>query len=193
MPGDRVLLVYHTVEGHSRVIAERLADAIRAGGFVAELYSVERAPRSVEGYAAVVAGGSVHVGKHHKNLLAFIRRHQAEFATIPSALFSVSLTAAQHDEVSQAQVAAYIGDLTAATSWEPDIVGVFGGALLYTQYGFIKRRLMKSIVSKQGGETDTSHDHDYTDWDAVDHFGRDVVAMIPAHGQDDPGDPPASV
>ncbi len=193
MTGERVLVVYHTVEGHSRVIAERLADAIRAGGFVAELYSVERAPRSMEGYAAVVAGGSVHVGKHHKNLLAFIRRHQAELAKIPTALFSVSLTAAQHDEASQAQVAAYVGDLTAATSWEPDIVGVFGGAVLYTQYGFIKRRLMKSIVGKQGGETDTAHDHDYTDWDAVDHFGRDVVAMIAALRQDEPGDPPASV
>lgn len=181
MSPDRVLVVYHTVEGHSRIIAERLADAIRAGGFVAELYSVDRAPQSLEGYSAVVAGGSVHVGKHHKNLVAFVRKHQAELAQMPSALFSVSLTAAQQDEASQALVASYVSELATATSWEPDIVGVFGGALLYTQYGFLKRHLMKSIVSKQGGDTDTSHDHDYTDWDAVDHFGRDVVAIIAAH------------
>jgi menaquinone-dependent protoporphyrinogen oxidase len=193
MSGERVLVVYHTVEGHSRVIAERLADAIRAGGFVAELYSVERAPRTLEGYTAVAVGGSVHVGKHHKNLIAYIRGHQAELSNLPTALFSVSLTAAQHDEASQAQAASYVSDLATATNWEPDIVGVFGGALLYTQYGFIKRRVMKMIAGKQGGDTDTKRDYDYTDWAAVDHFGEDVVAMIAAHRAPETGDPAAGV
>jgi menaquinone-dependent protoporphyrinogen oxidase len=44
------------------------------------------------------------------------------------------------------------------------------GALLYTQYGLLKRFIMKLIVKRQGGSTDTSVDHEYTDWAALQRF-----------------------
>jgi menaquinone-dependent protoporphyrinogen oxidase len=37
--------------------------------------------------------------------------------------------------------------------------------------------MMRSIEKRQGGDTDTSHDYDYTDWDAVEGFAQDVHAM----------------
>ena len=56
-------------------------------------------------------------------------------------------------------------------------MGIFGGALLYTRYGFIKRRMMRSIAEQGGLATDTSRDVDYTDYDAVRHFAEDVGSL----------------
>ena len=57
---------------------------------------------------------------------------------------------------------------------------MFAGALLYTRYGWVKRHLMRAIARHEGGDVDTSRDHDYTDWDAVEHFAGDVAAMVAA-------------
>jgi menaquinone-dependent protoporphyrinogen oxidase len=61
-------------------------------------------------------------------------------------------------------------------------VGLFGGALVYRQYGFFKRLMMKKIVSdKPGGlSTDTSRDHEYTDWDQVARFAEDFLKRLVA-------------
>lgn len=46
--------------------------------------------------------------------------------------------------------------------------------LLYTQYGFLKRYMMKRIVRDKPGDLslDTSRDHVYTEWDSVKRFTR---------------------
>jgi menaquinone-dependent protoporphyrinogen oxidase len=56
----------------------------------------------------------------------------------------------------------------------------FAGRLAYTQYGFVKRQLMKWIARKEGGATDASHDWEYTDWDAVDRFADALAAQVTA-------------
>ena len=40
--------------------------------------------------------------------------------------------------------------------------------------------VMRRIVSKEGGDTDTSRDYEYTDWAAVDAFAREFVAVAVA-------------
>ena len=46
----------------------------------------------------------------------------------------------------------------------------FAGAVKYSVYGPIKRRLMIVFVGLGGGNTDTTQDYEYTDWNAVDRF-----------------------
>ena len=63
--------------------------------------------------------------------------------------------------------------------WRPTKVGLFSGALLYRQYGLIKRYMMKRIVrDKPGMSTDTSRDYVYTDWDQVRRFAEDFVERL---------------
>ena len=58
------------------------------------------------------------------------------------------------------------------------------GALRYTHYNWLKRWMMKRIVTKAGGNTDTSRDYEYTDWAAVrafaDEFRRAAELSAPA-------------
>jgi menaquinone-dependent protoporphyrinogen oxidase len=70
------------------------------------------------------------------------------------------------------------------TGWRPAHVALFGGALLYTQYGFLKRHLMKKIAGDKPGElgTDTSRDYVYTEWDGVKRFAEDFLDDVVSRG-----------
>jgi menaquinone-dependent protoporphyrinogen oxidase len=50
--------------------------------------------------------------------------------------------------------------------------------MAYSQYGFFLRWIMRMIARRNGEPTDTSRDHDYTDWAAVDRFAQDVAAVF---------------
>jgi menaquinone-dependent protoporphyrinogen oxidase len=56
--------------------------------------------------------------------------------------------------------------------------------LLYTQYGFLKRHLMKKIAGDKPGElgTDTSRDYVYTEWDGVKRFAEDFLDRVVSKG-----------
>ena len=51
------------------------------------------------------------------------------------------------------------------------------GALPYTRYGWIKRMMMRRIVAKAGGDTDTSRDYEYTDWNDLRVSSRDFAEL----------------
>ena len=54
------------------------------------------------------------------------------------------------------------------------------GRLAYREYNFLVRFLIKRIAKKEGGPTDTSRDHELTDWDEVDRLGREMASAIHA-------------
>jgi menaquinone-dependent protoporphyrinogen oxidase len=56
------------------------------------------------------------------------------------------------------------------TNWHPDHVKAVAGALLYTRYNVLTRFVMKYIAKETGGSTDTTRDHEYTDWENLDRF-----------------------
>ncbi|MFN0096763.1 MAG: flavodoxin domain-containing protein [Dehalococcoidia bacterium] len=175
---DSVAIIYHTSEGHSAEVAERVAGRVRAGGLTVDLFAVQTAPATLHGHAAAIIGGPIHLGHHDKLLEGYVRNHVQELGSMPSAFFSVSLTASDPSPEAQATAGAVVHDLLDRAGWEPDMVALFGGALAYTKYGFIKRQLIKRIAAKEGGQTDTSRDWDRTDWAAVDAFADDFATHV---------------
>ena len=174
-----LLLAYHSGEGQTAKVAERIASTLRADDAMVEVAVAEDAP-SPGGFDGIVAGDSIHAGRHSRELTSYLMRHVDELDDMPWALFQVSLTSASDDEEHTATAHELVQGLIDTVGVEPDIVGLFAGALRYTQYGWLKRRIMRKIVAGEGGDVDTSHDHEYTDWDAVDHFAADVLALVRA-------------
>src|SRR5204862_8025935 len=60
----------------------------------------------------------------------------------------------------------------------PTLTKPLAGALRYTQYPWLKRWIMKRIVAKAGGDTDTTRDHEYTDWNELRAFAGEFVARL---------------
>ena len=171
---SRVLILYASKEGHTARIAHRLAGHLAQAGHQAEAAALtevaDDAP--LDGYDAFVVGGSVHMGRHDKDLAAFVQDHLETLSRSPSAFFSVSMAQANPAEPNQAEAERYVDDFLEATGWAPDHVARFAGALTYTQYNWILRTVMKRIAATTGQSTDTTRDHVYTDWDQVAAFGE---------------------
>ena len=93
---------------------------------------------------------------------------------MPSAFFSVCLTAADDTDESRAATRAYIDDFAERTGWTPDRTATFAGALQYREYDFVTRLLMR--VGHH--ETDASRDHDYTDRNAVERWAHELTTTF---------------
>jgi amino acid transporter/menaquinone-dependent protoporphyrinogen IX oxidase len=184
----KILMVFHTSEGQTAKIAERVATVLRDDAFDVEVHDVGDAP-GPEGFDGVVVGDSIHVGRHSRQLRHYLAEHRVALEPVPTALFQVSMTSAHSDAEHTATAQKLVHDLVEGTSCDPDLVGLFAGALVYTQYGWMKRRIMRSIARKEGNDTDTTRDHEYTDWEAVEQFARDVGALVRASRETAPDVP----
>ncbi|HEU4351386.1 MAG TPA: flavodoxin domain-containing protein, partial [Burkholderiales bacterium] len=126
-------------------------------------------------YAGVIVGASVHYGHHRASLATFLRRNAVALAACKSAFFSVSLGAKER----------YATKFLRKAGWRPHLSAVFPGALQYSKYGPIKRRVVQAFAAIGGHDTDTSRDYDYTDWSAVERFSEAFARLFSA-------DPPGS-
>jgi menaquinone-dependent protoporphyrinogen oxidase len=125
-----------------------------------------------------IVGASIHAQRHQREARKFVSWFADELNRVPSAFFSVSLSAASSnvDEVRAAQALA--DAFPPAHGWRPAIVASVAGRLAYTRYGFLKRWLMKRIAEKEGAPTDTSRDYEMTNWEELEQFGRALVGLI---------------
>lgn len=171
-----IYLPYGTSEGQTARIAEFIADVVRAHGHEAKAVDIKEAGDAIpDGYDAILVGASVHMGKHENYVRDFVRKNRAALEQLPSALFSVSMAA--HGDTENAED--YVEKFEEEAGWRPAQVALFSGALLFTQYGFIKRLIMKKIASDKGSpDTDTSRDYVYTEWDGVKHFAEEFLARL---------------
>jgi menaquinone-dependent protoporphyrinogen oxidase len=55
--------------------------------------------------------------------------------------------------------------------------------MAYTQYGPVLRWIAKFVSKRRGGPTDTSQDHEFTDWKAVDRFAERLAKAMPSSSQ----------
>jgi menaquinone-dependent protoporphyrinogen oxidase len=174
-------VLYATTEGQTRRIAERVALFLRQRGFTSqaiEVTSPEAAAIDWHHVRGAFLGASLHAGKHQASAVAFARAHAAELSACPSTFFSVSLSAGS-THARELQAARQLADaFSTETHWTPRQIACIPGRLAYTQYGFFKRQLMKMIARREGASTDTSRDHEYTDWKAVEQLAREMVNVV---------------
>jgi menaquinone-dependent protoporphyrinogen oxidase len=164
----RILMLYETTEGQTQRIAERAAARAVAAAHRVELGRIaEYAEAPLPDCDAVLIAASVHLGRHTAELGRFIAGHRQALDAVPTAFLSVSLSAT--GPASRAEADRYIASLLESTGWQPAIARPVAGALRYSRYGFAKRLMMKRIASGAGLPTDTSRDHEFTDWSDVEH------------------------
>jgi menaquinone-dependent protoporphyrinogen oxidase len=182
-------ILYATREGHTRRIAERVAEDFRSRGFETEVKNLADPDGKVVlgEYSAVILAASVHAGRHEPEAIEFVKKHHEELECIPTAFLTVTLSEAGVEranatEEERARFAADVHKVTELffqeTGWHPKHVKPVAGALLYTRYNFFIRFIMKRIARKAGAETDTSRDYEYTDWVALDRFVDELAKEI---------------
>lgn len=167
-----VLMAYGTTEGQTRKICETAKGWIETSGHSVCLVDSAAVPAELDfnSFDVFILAGSIHQGQHQKSLVEFVRRHRTELEKKPSALLSVSLSATVKDEEHLAEATQCIGKFIQETGWMPTTTKPVAGALKYLEYDWLKRMVLKMIARQEGGSSDTSRDHEYTDWDDLHRF-----------------------
>ncbi len=170
----KILIVYGTTEGHTTTIVERMREAIEARGHEVRVEQATSPPVAIPADAdGVIVGASVHKTKYQAEVHEFVLKNRERLGAIPSAFFQVCLSAADPSPESTENTQALIDAFVESTGWRPATVETFAGMLAWTQYDFFTRLLMKLILRsmhRPREEFDTSHDIDFTDYEAVQRF-----------------------
>lgn len=175
-----VLVLYGTTEGQSARIAQAIGDTLSGEGFKVDIVDAAADRPDAEAFDAVVVVASVHAGEYQDAVIDWTRRHARALNAMPSAFVSVSLGVLQDDPKVREESEAIRTRFLEKTGWKPTSLLPVAGALKYSRYNLVKRLMMKRIAAQAGGDTDTSRDYDYTDWNAVARFARQFAQRAKA-------------
>ncbi len=184
----KCLVFFGTEEGHTLKIAQSISKQLQVGGHEVRLHN---AAQSVAGLDlntldAFVTAAPVHQQRHPDAVIDFLKLHADNFTFMPSALVSVSLSAAFESGMAEAQM--YVDRLLERTGWKPTAVHLAAGALRYEKYDYFQEQIIRHVVLKDRAPERIEGDHDFTNWDALAQFIGDFsvtsskVKSTPASG-----------
>jgi menaquinone-dependent protoporphyrinogen oxidase len=123
---------------------------------------------SPKAFDAVIVAGSVHAGRHQRELVRWVRRHHTTLNIRPTALLSVSLGAAEDSDEARGAVRLSIDRLLDDTGWIPTAAVPVAGALRYRDYDTPTRILLRLTAGRHEQPADSDHAVEYTDWNALE-------------------------
>ncbi len=185
----RVGVWYATREGQTQRIAEHVGADLRNRGLIVDIRNVKDSGEPIDPscYQAAVLAASVHAGRHEEEMVAFVKKNRGILEQMPTAFLSVTLSEAgvERPDVTPEErknfadgVRMVIDKFLQDTGWHPTQVQAVAGALRYSKYNPLVRFIMKRIARKAGASTDTSTDHEYTNWVGLDEFAGQFATSM---------------
>lgn len=166
---EKVLLLHSSCEGQTKKILNHIEQQL-GDQYHCDYIDIHSEPNvDFSLYDRVLVGASIRYGHFNKKLYRFINKYQQELSQYNVAFFCVNLTARKEGKDTP-EGSAYIKKFLIKSPWHPVLIGVFAGALRYPRYNFFERTMIKLIMKITGGETDTTKEVEYTDWNKVSDF-----------------------
>jgi len=180
-----ILVVYGTTEGHTRKVAEFIAERVRRHGKTVDLVdsAMPDASQVQPIYSGAFVGGSVHHHRHQTALVHFVKENLAWLNVVPIAFFSVNLAMLHKDAEGRAEARQCVDAFLEETGLKATKAFLVAGALKYTQYDFFKRALLRYFVKPGGVDAAAIQDTEYTDWDDVARFVDEYLAGTQGEGR----------
>tara|TARA_Y100000768_G_scaffold34674_1_gene22680 strand:+ start:8004 stop:8516 length:513 start_codon:yes stop_codon:yes gene_type:complete len=164
------LIIYSTVDGQTKSICENISK-------YSTNTSVDVLPISedinLNEYKIIVIGASIRYGKYRKEVYEFINKNYEFLEKKESAFFSVNVVARKPEKNSPA-TNPYLIKFLNNVKWKPKKLAVFAGKIEYPKYKLIDKYAIKFIMWITKGPTDTSQSYEFTDWEKVEAFARDL-------------------
>jgi menaquinone-dependent protoporphyrinogen oxidase len=172
-----ILLAYSTTDGHTPRICERLRQVIEQQGHTVRVVPLSQADAlDLTVFDAIVIGASIRYGKHQPEVAQFIGRHQALLERKVNAFFTVNIVARKPNK-NRPENNPYLIKFLRRISWQPKLLGVFAGKLDYPRYRFFDRLMIRFIMLITDGPTDPKAVIEFTDWNEVEAFGRQLAEV----------------
>jgi menaquinone-dependent protoporphyrinogen oxidase len=174
-----VLVLYMSRGGHTARIARRICEGVAEGGGRAEMMDVNEAVH--EGvdwgrYDVVAFGAPVLYGTYDKSVLEFVARHRAALESKPNSFFNVSVVA-RTPEKATVEGNRYMQKFLELSPWRPKHLKVIAGKVDYPSWKWYERLMIQLIMKYTHGPTDPRSVIDYTDWDDVRAYGKQLLTL----------------
>lgn len=172
----KALILYSTRDGQTQKIASYIAEQI-GQQHNCDVMNIQHAtsPDWAQ-YDRVLIGASIRYGHFQPVVDAFVKQHLHQLQQRTSGFFSVNLTARKPEKRSP-ETNAYTQKFLSQSPWRPDCCAVFAGALYYPRYRWFDRIMIQLIMRMTGGETDSTKEVEYTDWQQVSRFANDFAQL----------------
>ncbi|SDK23886.1 menaquinone-dependent protoporphyrinogen oxidase [Ferrimonas sediminum] len=165
----RIVVLYSTVDGQTRKIAQRLQARLQATENQVQVADIETPNLDLNSFDTVVIGASIRYGKYRPAVIQFVEQHLGLLSRKRSAFFSVNLVARKPLK-NTAETNMYVAKFLKQVSWKPQLLDVFAGAINYPSLSFWDRNIIRFIMWMTKGPTAADTVMEYTDWGRVEAF-----------------------
>ena len=162
----RILVAYASQRGSTAEIAQAVGKELASAGYSVDTAAM-KAVSSLEGYAAVVIGGPIYIGKVVGELRAFLKYHHDALRKIPVAAFCVGIAPVSKNPDEKDAVMKIFHE--AIASLNPGAETIFAGKVDVEKLPFVQKWMWKKVQGPVG---------DFRDWDAISAWARELPEKL---------------
>lgn len=162
-----VLIVYASVEGQTRKIADFVAAEVRKAGHEIHRFDAadKTAPVAFDAVDRVILAAPVHERRHPQTFEVFVGAHRADLQALPTLMLSVSLSAAFPEGLEEAQE--YLTEMEMRTKFKPSKELLVAGAVRTSSYDYFESQILRHVVLRDHSYDPSEGEQEFTDWDAL--------------------------
>ena len=169
----KTLIIYSTTDGQTRKICERIARASDSTELFKIIPVEETQKENLSIFDNIIIGASIRYGKHNISVHNFIKENKNILENKSTAFFTVNVVARKPDK-NKPDTNPYMKKFLKETNWMPNKMAVFAGKIDYPKYKFFDKQIIRFIMYITNGPTDTSKVYEFTEWDRIDEFAKDL-------------------
>ncbi|MDA9247525.1 menaquinone-dependent protoporphyrinogen IX dehydrogenase [Gammaproteobacteria bacterium] len=167
------LIIYSTTDGQTLEICKKIFSKLNVSES-SNIIHISKAERlDLNQFDKIIIGASIRYGKHKPELYEFIKKNVACLEAKENAFFSVNVVA-RKPEKNTPETNPYMQKFLELSPWSPKKLAVFAGKIDYPKYKFIDKHMIRLIMWITKGPTDVKNTYEFTDWNGVDEFSKQL-------------------
>jgi len=164
----KILVAYASRHGTTEEIAQYIARVLSAASATVEVKHVDDV-ETVFGHDCVIVGSPIRLARWLPEATNFLRHHRLTLQTVPLALYTVCLTAAEDDKESYEKVEEYTAPLYEIV--KPISSIAFGGVLNRVELSATEK-LMLSVNLRNAAEGD------FRNWASIESWATGILESL---------------
>ena len=163
----RFLVAYQSIEGQTAKIAKFVEEELTSlGNDVIMFNTADAGPApSFDEIDQIVLAAPVHERRHPQGFEVFLRANQDKLNARPTLFLSVSLNAAFHEGIPEAND--YATEMKMRTGLNTTRDLLVAGAINTGEYDYYARQVLRWVVMRGRDFDPNVQQHEFTDWDVL--------------------------